>query len=1462
LPLRDRRVRFNDTKGGVADIVNGHSIIEALRAAQSVRPVLLLTSKDFGNRDTNEMAALADLLDKAMPLKDVVGSFSYVFTSGWNDSHRMTRHEFCTTFSNILRTVGQEDKSDAAETLAADLLCKLENHPHDHVNSIDVSRPEQRVDILDYIYETPPIDRPSEVFRRFVPPEAVQALHEQCGIVCLKIKLSVKGKRPADDVVSLLQQLLDAAVLLGDESVAREHREALEGVFEALSDNVRRFKQTLGRVTLMKLGVDRKALGEDLCEAFSCAEYVMRFRSIHAAYKEADLSFVLLSGIRDCAAVLLKRVSFAPSVSVDWNVEDAASASTAHTVLGCVWAVFRDFVAGHFERGAQDIASLVRGADEQLQNAFDACAEAMNEAARQQSDARAVVKAAGVLQTLAQSASLAVPSAKGALAGQHCAQMQALQSTLSRQLDERMSGVESLYSELPARLGAGVGVGSVCRFVDEACTRLVDWHKWLMMLKDVNASQFVDPDLLLAHLHNCVLTSLRAGVQQAKGCVDSATPGQERVIAVWCYSVDKLRYVAQRVDVPAVEELVNQSIVVDGVVVGFLTERVDAAKRSLEHVQERALRGFVLQQAYTDLSSNLSAAASIAASFRAMPMMLAAFACTCPAAEDVIGRFGQYAATFRQQCLEDGVALAAISHSAGPRTGRWAGNVRASVPLSKLGTPALAELLLLQSDGVARLGRVAQLVRDYDVVGADLAGIIPRGAKSLAQFFEGELRATLSADEVEDALAALDGGRRDVDDSTSAGSVFPHGEGTFPRWSLSSAHEACLAHANAQQLLSVMLAVGQPSVDAAAAAAATKRNDDGDDDDDGVDLLAQVAAYEELLRCVHTHVSAFCRETASLLGKWRSDGFHFTSPYHAELGRRAALLGFVGEICRNSQSQLVQAEADGLAASLEQCDRWMAGGFRDCVADTCSSLRTAEAPSKVETKVEELLGLLQHLTTGPWAASYQALSEHRQQQQAASAAGAGDVLDNALAVASASVLSTLASIVAETAGRSASTARSEGKSEGDVSRSSWSLHSLHLATQARLQQAVDPIDCAELKSLLEVLHHFQRLDGIADAKLKFEPLHQQCSVALSKAETDFQASLKLALGRYDFKQVKDILLRNTGAVAKGDTVNDIAASLGKMLTQIHEALALFADEATPSLEPAKVLFPRLAQLGCAAVHLSADVFCSDDMTALLAEGAQLQERGHSLVQERISRAQVECRFALSSLQFDKFESGCTLVREWLAAWNSAHSAAVEGYTGQDVRDCAAAAVAALDEAKDRQLVQLQGSFDVELSVQLLQKQASPKDICRALHSAKYNQDRQQCIVRFRAVFVDAIAAVRKLSAEDIPADRENLVKYLAANSSELFPKELLDDVKQKALECERYLADAFDAAADRVTGAIATFEAEATFKEYWSELVGKLQQPRERRPTAAQLDRCVRRGSGCSASRRQCSAGERHCVAW
>ena len=1451
------RARFNDTKGGVADIVNGHSIIAALQSAKSVRPVLLLTSRDFGNRETNEIASLADLLNRAMPLKAVVRSFSYIFTSGWNDSHRMSRSQFCTTFRNILHAVREEDKNEDAELLAADLLAKLETHPHDHVNSIDVSRPQQRVDILDSIYETPPIERPAEVFRKFVPSTAIENLHNQCEIVCTKIKMCVKGSRAAD-VVLLLHQLRDVAALLGDECVARYHREALEGAFEALSNNAERFKQTLERLKLMKSGVDRENLDQTLQEALSGAGYVMQFRSIHAVYAAVDFSFVVLSAIRDCVTVLLKRVDFAPSD--DWNVGEAASASTAHTVLGSVWAVFRDFVSEHFEQDAQDMAGLLRGADEQLQSAFDACAAAMREAAHQQSDARAVVKAAGVLRTLAQSAWAAVvPSptgSKGSLEAQFATQMQALQSTLHGQLGDRASGLRNLNSELSGRLGAGTDVGSTCRFVEETFAALVEWHKWLLALTDAKASEFVDPTVLLSDLLDCVRASLRAGVQQAKACCVDGSNQECAAIAVWCYSVDKLRRLAERVGVPAVTELVDQSYAVDVELLGFLTQRLAAAKRSLEAVQTaRALRGVLPPQAYVDLSGNLSTAAAVAACLSALPAKLTAFEPTRTAAENVIGSFGQYAAAFRKQCLEgDNAALAAITRtgtSAGPdpNTGRSGGNnvraapiLQAPVPLSKMGTPALVEALL-QSD--PRLGRVAQVVRDYDVEGSDLAVVVAGGGEALAQFFAQELSERLSAEEVEAVLAALGGGggQRREEEEEEDGAV------AFPKWSLPAAHEACLAHAHAKQLLPVMLAVGQqsnaaaaPAAPVAAAAAAATLTDsqwDNDGDDDGVDLLAEVAQYSELLRRAHANVSAFCRETALLLRQWREDGFQFTGSLHqATLGERAALLVFVGEICHNSRSQSVLAQAGSLAASLEECNRFMAGGFRDRVVDTCSALWTVEAPAKVE----ELLGLLQHVQAGPWATSHQALNKHLQQQQSESARGEEQYVvlgSSALAVASSSVLSTVASIAAEASGRSAAAARDDGEVARElVARSpSWSLRSLHLAVQAKLQQLEDAavVDGAGLKSLLETLQHFQRLDSIV-AKFKFRGLHERCSLALSKAETDFRESLKLALGRQDFKDVKHILLRNGITAAEGDTAADIVASLVCVLTQTAETLALFADEATASMDTASLVCRQLAQLGGAAAHLSAAVFRNDEMTGLLAEVAQLHERGCTLVQERTSHVRLECEFALASLQFDKFESGCKLVGEWQALWNSAHSGAEQGYEGRGVSDSAAAVLAALQEAKEQRVAQLLSSFEVGLSVQLLQKQPSPKEICRALRAANYStQLLQDAVVRFRAAFVDAISAVRALSAEDVPPDRENLVKYIAANSSDLFPKEMVSDVKQKASDCVLHIASAFDAAADCVAGAIATFAVEQNFNEYWAKTIAKL--PSETRQTAAQLDR-------------------------
>ena len=81
-------------------------MIKALQQSKSVRPVLLLSKHDFGNKGTLELKGIYNLLASVMNVEKVQPHIGYVFTAGFNE--RFQKRDFIDFFSGIQAGITQE----------------------------------------------------------------------------------------------------------------------------------------------------------------------------------------------------------------------------------------------------------------------------------------------------------------------------------------------------------------------------------------------------------------------------------------------------------------------------------------------------------------------------------------------------------------------------------------------------------------------------------------------------------------------------------------------------------------------------------------------------------------------------------------------------------------------------------------------------------------------------------------------------------------------------------------------------------------------------------------------------------------------------------------------------------------------------------------------------------------------------------------------------------------------------------------------------------------------------------------------------------------------------------------------------------------------------------------------------------------------------------------------------------
>ena len=176
---------FEDTNGPEVDVANGISVVEAVRQAKSVRPVILFSKMSMGDRGELIKALAHLLVGIVFNIKDHLEAFTYIFTK----YSREDLPQIYPALKSIKTHLSAEDKADTAFTALLDAMLEA---TEDEQLGIDPIADEPRK-LWMKLNKTKPIQHPGEVFQFSIAESSKAALREQVTKHQFSIQNAVKA---------------------------------------------------------------------------------------------------------------------------------------------------------------------------------------------------------------------------------------------------------------------------------------------------------------------------------------------------------------------------------------------------------------------------------------------------------------------------------------------------------------------------------------------------------------------------------------------------------------------------------------------------------------------------------------------------------------------------------------------------------------------------------------------------------------------------------------------------------------------------------------------------------------------------------------------------------------------------------------------------------------------------------------------------------------------------------------------------------------------------------------------------------------------------------------------------------------------------------------------------------------------------------------------------------------------
>lgn len=192
---------FYDTDGPEIDIANGVGIIKALIGCRSVKPVVVLSSMNLGNRMEGVRALSKTLAGMVQSLPAVLNSFEYIFTR--YESNR-TQNVMYKQFDKMLEDMHTHERSHY--DLADPNLSFLVKDMADKTRSggmILMPLNSNREDLFAKVCSAPVIANPAAHFKAFVTSDSAKQLSAQLQVLRQKAQIAISRNR-----FSLLEKTL------------------------------------------------------------------------------------------------------------------------------------------------------------------------------------------------------------------------------------------------------------------------------------------------------------------------------------------------------------------------------------------------------------------------------------------------------------------------------------------------------------------------------------------------------------------------------------------------------------------------------------------------------------------------------------------------------------------------------------------------------------------------------------------------------------------------------------------------------------------------------------------------------------------------------------------------------------------------------------------------------------------------------------------------------------------------------------------------------------------------------------------------------------------------------------------------------------------------------------------------------------------------------------------------------
>jgi len=169
---------FRDTNGTEVDIANGLSIINTINMAKSIRPVILISERNIGDRG-GDLKRYANTINSIFPKFSTFSEeINFIFTKFQKDDAQNLLNKINNLYNNLPK---KDQLNESLKKFLNILKRKLiaENEPS---KSILDPINDNRKEFLDLIFEKEEIKDPKKFFKNFITEESLKDINEQYSI--------------------------------------------------------------------------------------------------------------------------------------------------------------------------------------------------------------------------------------------------------------------------------------------------------------------------------------------------------------------------------------------------------------------------------------------------------------------------------------------------------------------------------------------------------------------------------------------------------------------------------------------------------------------------------------------------------------------------------------------------------------------------------------------------------------------------------------------------------------------------------------------------------------------------------------------------------------------------------------------------------------------------------------------------------------------------------------------------------------------------------------------------------------------------------------------------------------------------------------------------------------------------------------------------------------------------------